>query len=286
MDIQTRLAQRELGQIPVSIGTSLALEGAAGIIEEAPVNPAPIVTHSPQELWINLRTLFRNFYNSIERDLKNAILPADVVPLLLEEIEVINAAVNKISEFKTKPVFYYCTLNSMSMEFPKAKLKQAKTPLQQQYVEIERRVCWEIVQALGSDSVRVFDIHLKGRWPGSYILTHAPVDLLSHRYFADLRLLESHTGKIKGRAQWNTKLTGGKGYERIPFNRFTLQLFGDDSTYFYAMSIKLKRFVLDLAQRRRWSPVVSKEKILQDLKFERDPVMEQFARDLFATKHR
>lgn len=286
MDANAQLAQREMGQVPISIGTSLALEGAGGIIEEAPVTPAPIISLKPRECWVNLRTLFRNFFNSLDRDTRNRLLPADVVPFLIEELEIIQAAIAKISSFNTKPVLYYCTLQSMVKEFPHAKLKEAKTVNQLFYVDMEKRVCHALIEHLGKESVRLFDVHLKGRHPSAFILTHAPVDLLSHRFFDQLWLLESHTGKIKGRAQWSTKLTGSKGYENIPFNRLSLQIFGDDSTYFYAMSIKVKRFLVDLAKKKRWGPMTSKDKILHDIKFEREPEFEAFARRLFKTSYR
>lgn len=286
MDASMLLAQREMGQFPISIATSLALEGAAGILEEAPVSPAPIVSYSPKEIWFNLRTLFRNLYGSVERSVRDNITAGPAYDTLLNELEAIVSAVGTISNHKAKPVLYYSTLNSMVREFPYAKLKEAKTDLQKQYAFIEREVCVAIVKELGEETVRVFDVHLKGNHPTAFMVTHTPVDLLSDRFFQRLWLLESHTGAVKPKTQWSTKLTGSKGYEKIPFNRFTLQIFGDDSTYFYSQSIKYKRFLIDLAEKKHWHSNTTKSKILHDIERAREPIMLQIARDLFSTNFR
>lgn len=289
MDISEALDNREMGQVPVSIATSLALEGAGGVLEDAPVTPAPIVKLAPRELWVNLRTLFRNFYGSVERSVKDSVVPDQAIAYLSRELELVQSAVNQISNHKTRTVFYFCTHDSLQMEFPRAKVKVPKTDNQLQYAQIERDTCAALVEMMKDSHeyrIETFDVHLTRTSPSAFILTHMPVDLLSRRFFSELWLLESHTGKIKPAHEWSSKLTGGKGYERIPFNRFTLQVFGDDSTTFYAMPIKIKRFLVDLAKKKRWHPKTTKDKILHDIKFEHEPGLLDLARDLFSTGYR
>lgn len=284
MDVALLLSQREMGKFPLSIATSLALEGAAGIIEEAPVDPAPIVTYSPKEIWFNLRTLFRNLYGSMERSVRDSITAGPAFDALMGELEVIVNVVDTISKHKARPVLYYATHHWLYREFPYAKLKRPKTALQEQYDFIENKVCNAIIKKMGKKTVRVFNVNLTGDYPPSFMVTHMPVDLLSSRYFQRLWLLESHTGAVKPKTQWSTKLTGGKGYERIPFNRFTLQLFGDDSTNFYSQSIRDKRKIIEIAEKNRWHSNTTKDKILNDIKKEKDPDLYRLVWNLYYPK--
>jgi hypothetical protein len=74
--------------------------------------------------------------------------------------------------------------------------------------------------------------------------------------------LESHTGAIKNPAEWNTKLTGGaKELSNIPFNRFTLQLFGDNGHMFLSGPLRLREIVLGIAKRDHWTSVTTSERV-------------------------
>ena len=94
----TALSGREKGQLPISIATSLALEGAFGILEDHPnVNP-PI--HRFEALYINLRTLLRNIAGSVDAD-TNAVLTAeDLSATLVNELQIIEAAVKQFTAGK------------------------------------------------------------------------------------------------------------------------------------------------------------------------------------------
>jgi hypothetical protein len=69
------LAGREMGQLPVSIGTSLALESVTGILPEHETDDPDI--HKFDSLWVNVRTLFRNIVASIPSDQKVMLSPED-----------------------------------------------------------------------------------------------------------------------------------------------------------------------------------------------------------------
>ena len=60
------------------------------------------------------------------------------------------------------------------------------------------------------------------------MLTHYPYDLLAHRKFNHLVLLESHTGNIKGKEYWYTKYYHGKDLPEMPFRLDLLTLLGDN----------------------------------------------------------
>lgn len=279
MDILAELANRDKGQVPVSIGTSLALEGAAGILEEAPVTPAPLL--SVNELWVNLRTLFRNLYGALTKELKGYVTPEHLVMTLQEELGMIRAAVAQIAGGKVTARFYYCGYDSVPRVFPKARLREPTTPLQLTFNGLEQTTLRELIGRSEEGEIRLFNIDIEGSNPKALMITHIPLDLLSFRHFRDLALLESHTGVVKTRHQWNTKLTNGNDLVRIPFNRMTLQLFGDGGTFFSPFPIKIRRAILEIAERRNWSVVTTKDKILYDVKMHRDPALEALIRSLF-----
>jgi hypothetical protein len=104
--------------------------------------------------------------------------------------------------------------------------------------------------------------------PGSYaetlMLTHMPVDLLNYKRFGNLELLESHTGIVKARNLWYTKLFAGKALSIIPFCEMSLQVFGDDHS-FHPMNISVKREILSIAQANHWSWMTTESKIRSDI---------------------
>src|SRR5690606_9561418 len=99
------------------------------------------------------------------------------------------------------------------------------------------------------NDVRYYDVYIEGKFQDTMLLTHIPVDLLSADRFSKLVLLESHTGAIKPHLSWYTKLTNGKELFRMPFNRFTLQVFGDNGVHFAPMPMKMKQAVKDISEK-------------------------------------
>lgn len=83
------------------------------------------------------------------------------------------------------------------------------------------------------------------------IMTHMPVDLINYSSFKELDLLESHTGIIKSWGQFSTKLNIKKDMQ-IPFNRFTLQAFGDKNQI-SPLHINLRKNLYDIAEKYRWN---------------------------------
>lgn len=260
MDYELEIAQREVGNLPLSIGTSLAVEVIGGGSEETP--PSPEREFLPEELWINLRTLFRNLYNGMNPELRRGVLGSHFIPTMLQEIEQIFTYVSDVRQDQTKVIFYHCSYRSMGREFPRAKLKEASTELQRLYAALEYEVCETILKEHKETfDIRTFDIKIIGSSRHAWVMTHAPVDLLWNRSFSKLVLLESHTGALKTRTQWYTKLTNGKELHRIPFNRLSLQIFGDNSTHFLSMPQAFKKPLLELSEQYHWTQATTMEKI-------------------------
>lgn len=262
--IQIAVDNREKGQVPVSIGTSLALEAGAGQYPDRPESPPPFTR--AKQLWINLRTIVRNLYGCLPTDLKESVLPDDMWQAALEELAIIEAAVHKASMGYTQVVYYVSDYARLAKRYPGAILKEAKTPRQIVQQELENGTLTLMLKNNHQQkNVRFFDFEIEGQHPDSFIMTHLPVDLLARYRFSRLELLESHTGKIKGPAEWNTKLTNGKELSNIPFNSFTLQLFGDNGNMFSPQSITVRRALLEAAERWRWTNVTGMEKIRDTL---------------------
>lgn len=256
------VAQREIGQLPLSIGTSMAIELFTDRKDPERegrylAKPAP-----PEQLWVNLRTLFRNLYNAMDPDLRRKVLADHFIPTLLNELEVITSVVSEQTLGRTQVVFYYCSYTDLATRFPKAIHKPLNTDLQKIYFLTEQGACTDIVKSHGEQyGIKQFISKLQGESRTCWIMTHVPVDLVSTNHFSKVTLLESHTGKLKEKLDWNTKLTGGDKVSHMPFNAFTLQLFGDGGLYFSPMPIKIKREVLEIAEKYHWTPATSLDKI-------------------------
>lgn len=254
---------REKGQFPISIGTSLAVEAAGGVYPDRPVDPAPI--NDVKEVWFNLRTLLRNLIGCLPKDIKDRVTQGPLIEAMVEELQILESTILKISSGNARAVFYVCDYSTLRQKFPKAALKVPTTPKQQMQHAMETAVIQGLLKQGVPQDVRTFRMEIEGQHPASFIVTHLPVDLLSRYSFAKLLLLESHTGKIKAHPQWNTKLTNGNELSNIPFGRFALQVFGDNGHHFAAAPRAVREAVLQLAKDRNWNAVTTDAKVRDSL---------------------
>lgn len=278
--LSSAIEAREKGEAPLSIGTSLALESLGGFGEFPNDNP-PIVSYN--EIWVNLRTLFRNCFNAIERTARDDAQSQDILPALISDMHVLHSTIELKSLNKMSVVFYLCSYRSFEREFPNARWKKLTTNKQITEFQLEEATLKLLLSEANRPAdldIRLYDIRITDRGHRSVMLTHYPSDLLWRDRFEELVLLESHTGKLKKRAEWYTKLTGGKRYDRIPFNRMTLQVFGDGNLLFASMSRKLKEALLELAERYRWTPLTTDDRVRYSLREMYDPRDRTFFMDL------
>lgn len=277
---QTPVQLRERGHTPCSIGTSLALESLGGFGEYPSKEPS--IQHY-NALWINLRTLFRNLYQAIPTVERSNVSVDELCDGLVEDIEVVRSTIDHIAINPINVVFYYVHFTHLEKEFPLGLLKTTYTKIQSIERALEKDTL-AIVKTLPvfhtRDDLLEFSVYLTRRDGKTAILTHYPIDLLSRHRFQSLTLLESHTGALKTPAQWYTKLTGGQRCHRLPFNRLSLQLFGDQNLLFSGYKPKLKKMLLELAEQEHWTPVTTKEKIHHSLKSMKDRAVAQFFEQL------
>lgn len=269
------ITNREKGQIPVSIGTSLALEGAAGIYPDRE-NQINAFEKPPSELWINIRTVFRNLHGALKSEDRLSVLPPALHVGMIEDMTAVEAAVSRLSDGRTRVVYYGNNYTGLPSKYPRAQIKEPKTPLQKSYVSLEVTTLKMLHGERGSQDIRYFGIPITGTNPDAWMITHLPIDLLSKPNFKSLTLLESHTGVLKSSFLWYTKLTNGKDLPNIPFGAFALQIFGDGGHYFNPMAKVIKDEVLRLADEFKWNATTTKDRLVLSIKSIKDPMTKTF----------
>jgi len=271
--MNTALLNRELGQqVPVSVPTAIPIEEV--VLKEG---------GESGDIWINLRTLVRNCLNCLSTDEKISISPMDVAPVILEEVQLLGDIIQQASHDSRRVVYYVTEKKSLAKCFKHALPKGHKTAKQKHELQLTNETLLEVVGALG-EMVKIFDIKLIGEDRPVLLLTHQPIDLLSEYSFPSCKLLESHTGKVKNKTYWNSKLSG-KDTELMPFNAMTLQIFGDGES-FAAYPRKLKTELITLAKERKWSPITTKPKIESDLSKLTDKLGADLLREMLRSKPR
>jgi hypothetical protein len=260
------LLNRELGQTQISIGTSLALEGAFGIYPEREESPAPILKYT--RLWVNVSTMFRNLVNSLTSEEQARVTAKVIAPILASEMSILEGEVQNVVGRKLTTTFYYNDMRKLKKLLSSANVKEPTTPKQKIQQALHDQTIKSLGDYLDQVDLRYFEGKIKGDGR-ALMITHNPVDLLSFNRFDELTLLESHTGKLKPRSQWGSKL--GVKDLTLPFNEFTLTVFGDGSTFLSPWPMKYRRVLLDLSKKNRWTPVTTLPKIRMELGTIKDP---------------
>lgn len=272
------LIQRDVGDYPVSIGTSMALQGLTNTLPEG--QNRQIELRSITRLMVNTDTLVRNFLSSIIAEQPQINL-ADAVDLLLDEMEFINAFTLEHSHGRMKTTFFYQYTEDLKWSFPYALWKKPNTDRQRLTAATHQLVSDGLLAALtAKDKVTLHD-ELPRRIKGeldfmvcnrnlpSYpdhvaMLTHLPHQLLRRFDYLTLYLLESHTGKLKNHNEFSSKLKTAKKEQPVPFNRVTIQIFGEGNL-FDPQPIKVRRAVLAIAEKSKWTVMTTDFKFNQDV---------------------
>ncbi len=269
MNIFQAVDGREKGAVPISIGTSLAIEAAEGVYPDRPVvTPAPITT--TQLLMVNVRTLIRNAHGAVDKDYKDRVNGEHLAPVILEEMLILNTVIPEVSNGKCKVLFYLSDYQHVNpQQFRGALFKHATTPKQLAYAKLESETVEELQKKELPSNVVYFKGAIEGKYPRTFLITHYPVDLLSRYQFERLDLLETHSGNIKAPPVWGTKLTGSM-MENIPLNAFTLKLFGD-GVHFLGQRPSIKKEMLYWAEVDRWTGLTTTALISNSVSKVKDP---------------
>lgn len=268
---------RAVSAFPISIATSLALESLF-IGRQAPYDPSrpipnTIDIRNYSEVWINIRTLIRNILGALSDS--KIITAQDILDILAEEIEIIKDIFRVEGRDISTPIFYYSDYDRVyrHLYHQSVKLRLPSTPAQVLYQKNEELVVKEFFKYIDKKDkqhIRLSDaLEVKretSKKVNMLLLSHIPYDLLSAKHFSKLDLLESHTGLLKPRGNWGSKLykVPNGNMTLIPFMRKTLMIFGDN-VMFKPMPIELRRNILAIAEKRRWNGLTTKEKVMMDI---------------------
>ena len=265
--IVSELSQRTMSAFPVSIGTSLALEsidkGPNDSYDKERVIPNTVDTNKYSQLWVNLYTLFRNIYQSVPTYARDGIDPADYKETLLQEIDIIQEFIKRHTVGSMSCVFYASDYSGLQRKHPHAKLKIDHTDKQKVYTDTMLKVVSAVFKHYTKEdkTIRHFKLGLEPDKPvNALIMTHYPYDFLSGDKFRSLDLLESHTGILKPKSLWYTKLTNGNSLVTIPFNQMTLQVFGDGQT-FLGLNKDVREQVVRISEQYQWNPLTTKDRV-------------------------
>lgn len=269
--------ERATSAFPISIATSLALESIF-IGRQDPYDPSRSIPNQVdirqyQQVWFNIKTLIRNIIGAMSDS--KIMNPQEILDILSEEIEIIKDIFRVEGAGIAKPIFY--TSEYIKTKAPHVhqavKVRPANTPAQILYHKNEELILKSFFKHIDKKD----DQHLQfkdlievkaidGTKPKALIVTHFPYDLLSYGEFDKLDLLESHTGVLKSREIWSSKLykVPNGNMNLLPFIRKTLLVFGDNNM-FRPMPIELRRQILDIAERRKWNGLTTKDKVMLDI---------------------
>lgn len=241
------------GKYHVSLGTALIFE-----------NDNFDIKKWPSLMYINLRTLYRNYVHSIDKKDYHKLERKSFVQTYLDEVAEIERIIKIVSNNRVKTVFYYPKYEKHDKVLPKA---DEKVYNPENFDDVEVNM-WKYVKLHGLMTPFNY-IEVKQELPKAnepvLLLSSFVIDLLSASNFPKLLLLESFTGKIKPRQEWYTKLNVNKSkvgpQPLVPFNKFTIQIFGDKSGALQGAPKEVRKVVRDMALNDGWSPVTSYEKI-------------------------
>lgn len=258
------LYNRAIGEtLPVSIGTSLIVDG-----------PKADPSRWNQVVLVNLLTLSRNIIQSVPAASQFDLRCDDVTEVVLTEMDILRQSLNTYSP-GVQVEFYLPDYKLIYIDFPMAKPRLFNTKnkqfVQQMMLDVRAKLKELIEEENKNRDERKQEplpVRIMRGWKldkdkrKTTVLTSFPTDLLSQYQFPALTLLESHTGAVKSRREWNTKLNWHKKEDivNMPFMKFTLQVFGDD-VFFIQQNLKVKQWVVDMSKRDRWTPITTESTI-------------------------
>lgn len=223
------LTNRAKSGFPVSIGTGLALETLftpiEPVIDENRAKPEQADITQYTNLIVNISTLLRNIISSVNGHDAMSIPASAYYDALLEEISWLTDFVN----YDNNHVSFYVNTYKYPIDTygPKNKLRLPFTT-KQLYIDGIIKYC--LSKITKNDDVNVFSNKVTYNDKSVLMLTHTPWDLLSYTNYVKCDLLESHTGVIKSRKNWNTKYykIADVDMSFLPFMEYLLVVFGDN----------------------------------------------------------
>lgn len=263
--------ERTVGYFPLSIATSLAVEGGIGKHPDHPAGPKLLKDFNHH--LINAKTLFRNYYEAIGKDNIPSVDTKSLIDDFRLEIDQYLTITKEQSNNSFTPQLYSSDYLGLDTRFRHAMLRVDSTPNQVLYSKTLNLVLGEIIKN-EKELIELFPLKITTtQRDKTLVLTHIPYDLTSD-LGRSTALLESHTGVIKDRSRWYTKYYNGKELATIPFNEAMLAIFGDSQT-FRPIGGAYRRTLIELSQKYNWSFATTRERVL----FSIDSLKDRFMAD-------
>lgn len=277
------LDDREMGSIPISIATSLALDGLYNRHPELkPSGKLP--AEKANVIYINARTMVRNIQGAVgDNDKAMSVSAKDYAEALLKEIDEIRSHLRQ-EIHPLDVVLYLPSYHSIDKEVGNGNLRPLNTDNQKKKNQLENDTL-QVIHNLYKDKEEKPFIDVDCEIPvkvfqNIFILTHLPVDLLFVKGAAEIFLVESHTGRVKPRELWYTKFCTDKN-PKIPFNKGTLLFFGDSGNLFKPQPIQSRKRFLEVANKRKWNAHTTKDRLFLGLELEHEPFILKTLKELF-----
>lgn len=246
------------GKYSVSIPTSLAFEMLFGIHDEIEATtPLPYTNY--KYLAINVRTLLRNIFGSVDKELKTKWTAEHYYKELIGEIEKIPDIISNQSEGNLTPFFYLGGYYRLEKEYSKKVIKFPNPAKPNLYDALEKEITLRIMRETRHNNLPIMLTDMEvlvdpDEKVNTMIMTHLPIDLVPFRGKKNVYLLESHTAVIKDRTQWYTKLNLKSEY--VPFGKFAIQALGDGKTFTGAPP-KYRKALIEFGKAKRWNQMTS-----------------------------
>lgn len=267
------------GQYPIAIATSLAFEGLAGIYPDRPVSPAPILKYT--DVIINVRTIIRNILESVEGNITHTILQ-QCKNQLRNELIGIPRIIESISNGKVKTSFYYCNMKNVPRMYKTANFYQAITDRQKaMLMNTNSMIAFLRTELKDEHEIHWADEYITLKTDRTLMLSHLPIDILHAKTTNTLSLIESHTGVIKQSTHFYTKLKDGKTLTMIPFDRMTIQMFGDSGGMFMPRPIKFRTRLLQYARDKHWNTSWTKDMVIRSMDDRKEPWLLEEVKQLY-----
>lgn len=266
------LKDRVISSFPISIGTALAMEslfkGDMAPYDPKRSIPNNITPDQYDELWLNISTIIRNLVQSVASNKTSLITVEDITTYVKYELDIIYDLLKKIDKNKTLRVYYTPMDDFYKKVFPKGiKIRIPSTQIELTKYDKFTKAINSLMQEAGNQIITFKPGSLKPTISNKVLLlTHSPIDLINWSSFKELMLLESHTGILKRRQNWNSKYFPLVYHNMLflPFNAKLLQIFGDHYL-FYSSDINFRKEIYNIAKDKRWTPLTTDEKIDLDV---------------------
>jgi len=225
-----------------------------------------VYTGSIDYLVVNVETIARNIIQAIDSSIRSKVLNSYIsyiYELVIREIIYID----NITDSKTNKGVYFFFPNYKKVYDVYYTQKRKALPTQRELLrEAVDNISFSISKkANGLNINYILDDHIIKLKGNILFLTHYGQDLLNYKHNHNIKLLESHTGKVIEYTNFNKKYRNSikADVSRLPWNEVLVMCIGTETI---TSPVKgALRKVLEVAEKNNWNPNTSMEKVRNNL---------------------